>query len=105
MLFSGDALLIRGRGRTDFLNGDAATAYKSLFDNLLKLPSETAVYPGHDYNGCGVTTIGEERAHNPRLQVKSVEEYVALMDSLDLLDAKLMDIAVHANQACGQLDE
>ncbi|MFT4677615.1 MAG: sulfur dioxygenase [Patiriisocius sp.] len=86
-------------------SGDAATAYKSLFDNLLKLPSETAVYPGHDYNGRGVTMIGEERAHNPRLQVKSVEEYVVLMDSLDLPDPKSMDIAVLANQACGQLDE
>lgn len=103
MLFSGDALLIRGTGRTDFQNGDAATAYKSLFDNLLKLPIETAVYPGHDYNGRGVSTIGEERAHNPRLQVKSVAEYVALMDSLDLPDPKLMDIAVPANQSCGQL--
>lgn len=103
MLFSGDTLLIRGTGRTDFQNGDPASAYKSLFDRLLQLPADTKVFPAHDYNGWNETTIGEERAHNPRLQVKSELEYVALMNSLHLPDPKMMDVAVPANQACGQL--
>ena len=66
-VFTGDTLLIRGTGRTDFQNGDPGAAYDSLFNKLLKLPDETLVYPGHDYKGDTVSTIGEERAHNPRL--------------------------------------
>src|SRR6478752_7391209 len=83
-VFTGDTLLIRGTGRTDFQNGSARAQYDSLFNRLLKLPDETLVYPAHDYKGDTVSTIGEEKAHNPRLKVKSVEEYVSLMRSLNL---------------------
>src|ERR1700741_1246742 len=83
-VFTGDTLLIRGTGRTDFQNGDARAQYESIFGRLLRLPDETLVYPAHDYKGDTVSTIGEERAFNPRLQVRSVEEYVALMDNLKL---------------------
>ena len=79
-VFTGDTLLIRGTGRTDFQNGDARAQYESIFGRLLRLPDETLVYPAHDYKGDTVSTIGEERAFNPRLQVRSVEEYVALME-------------------------
>jgi sulfur dioxygenase len=100
-VFTGDTLLIRGTGRTDFQNGDPRDQYQSLFGKLLKLPEETLVYPAHDYKGWMVSTIGEERAHNPRLQVSSEAEYVALMRSLKLANPKQMDIAVPANLACG----
>ena len=96
-VFTGDTLLIRGTGRTDFQNGDPRAAYDSLFTKLLQLPSETLVFPGHDYNGNALSTIGEERAHNPRLQVASAEEYAAIMDGLDLADPRRMDVAVPAN--------
>ncbi|WP_339614848.1 MBL fold metallo-hydrolase [uncultured Gilvimarinus sp.] len=102
-VFTGDTLLIRGTGRTDFQNGNARDQYQSLFSNLLTLPADTWVYPGHDYKGWMVSTIGEESAHNPRLQVKDVEEYVDLMNSLDLPNPKMMDVAVPANQACGEV--
>lgn len=101
-VFTGDTLLIRGTGRTDFQNGNAYAQFDSLFHKLLKLPEETLVYPGHDYKGWTVSTIGEERAHNPRLQVKSVDEYVELMNNLKLANPKLMDVAVPANLACGK---
>jgi len=100
-VFTGDTLLIRGTGRTDFQNGDAAAQYDSLFGRLLKLPEESLVYPAHDYNGMTVSTIGEERRFNPRLQVKDKAEYVALMNGLELDNPRLMDIAVPANRACG----
>ena len=100
-VFTGDTLLIRGTGRTDFQNGDPRDQYQSLFGKLLRLPEETLVYPAHDYKGWMVSTIGEERAHNPRLQVGSEDEYVALMRSLKLANPKQMDIAVPANLACG----
>jgi glyoxylase-like metal-dependent hydrolase (beta-lactamase superfamily II)/rhodanese-related sulfurtransferase len=100
-VFTGDALLIRGTGRTDFQNGDARLAYDSLFNKLLRLPDETLVYPAHDYKGDTVSTIGEERAFNPRLQVKSADEYAALMGGLGLPDPKMMDVAVPANRAIG----
>lgn len=100
-VFTGDTLTIRGTGRTDFQNGDPEAQYHSLFDKLLQLPGETVVYPGHDYKGWTVSTIAEERAHNPRLQVKSKEEYVAIMRALKLPHPKLMDVAVPANLACG----
>ena len=103
--FTGDTLLIRGTGRTDFQNGDPRAQYESLFGRLLRLPDETLVYPAHDYKGDTVSTIGEERAFNPRLQVKSVDEYVDLMENLDLPDPKMMDVAVPANMQIGMAQE
>jgi len=100
-VFTGDTLLIRGTGRTDFQNGDAAMQYDSLFNKLLKLPEDTLVYPGHDYKGDTVSTIGEERAWNPRLQVKTRAEYVALMQALKLPNPRMMDVAVPANLHIG----
>ena len=99
--FTGDTLLIRGTGRTDFQNGDPRAQYELLFGRLLKLPEETMVYPAHDYKGDTVSTIGEEKAFNPRLQVKSVDEYVSLMNSLNLPNPKMMDVAVPANMRIG----
>lgn len=101
-VFTGDVLLIRGTGRTDFQNGDPRDSYDSIFNKLLRLPDETLVYPAHDYRGCTVSTIAEERQWNPRLQVQSVEEYVALMNGLRLPSPKLMDVAVPANLRCGR---
>jgi glyoxylase-like metal-dependent hydrolase (beta-lactamase superfamily II)/rhodanese-related sulfurtransferase len=100
-VFTGDTLLIRGTGRTDFQNGDPRAQYESIFGRLLKLPDQTLVYPAHDYKGDTVSTIGEEKACNPRLQVKSVDEYVALMNSLNLPNPKMMDVAVPANMKVG----
>jgi sulfur dioxygenase len=102
MLFTGDTLLIRGTGRTDFQNGDALAQYHSLHELLLKLPEHTEVYPAHDYKGWLKSSIGEERQHNPRLQLSSAEDYAAMMAALKLPNPKLMDIAVPANQACGK---
>src|SRR5262245_47651679 len=104
-VFTGDTLLIRGTGRTDFQNGDPRAQYASLFGRLLKLPDDTLVYPAHDCKGDTVSTIGEEKAFNPRLQVKSVEDYVALMENLNLPNPKLMDIAVPANIKVGLAQE
>jgi sulfur dioxygenase len=92
-VFTGDTLLIRGTGRTDFQNGDPRAQYESIFGRLLKLPDETLVYPAHDYKGDTVSTIGEERAFNPRLQVKSIDDYVTLMNNLNLPNPKMMDVA------------
>ena len=100
-VFTGDTLLIRGTGRTDFQNGSPRAQYDSLFNKLLKLPEETLVYPAHDYKGDTVSTIGEEKAFNPRLQVKSVDEYVDLMSKLTLPNPKMMDVAVPANMRIG----
>jgi glyoxylase-like metal-dependent hydrolase (beta-lactamase superfamily II) len=100
-VFTGDTLLIRGTGRTDFQNGDPGAQYDSLFGKLLCLPEDTRVYPAHDYNGMTVSTIGEERRHNPRLQAGSKQEYIDLMNALELDDPRLMDVAVPANRACG----
>ena len=100
-VFTGDTLLIRGTGRTDFQNGDPRAQYESLFGRLLKLPDETLVFPAHDYKGDTVSTIGEEKAFNPRLQVKSVDEYVDLMNNLNLPNPKMMDVAVPANLRIG----
>ncbi len=104
-VFSGDTLLIRGTGRTDFQNGDPRAQYDSIFGKLLKLPEETMLYPAHDYKGDTVSTIGEERARNPRLQVRSVEEYVELMNNLKLPNPKMMDVAVPANRHIGKPQE
>jgi glyoxylase-like metal-dependent hydrolase (beta-lactamase superfamily II) len=101
-VFTGDTLLIRGTGRTDFQNGNARAQYDSLFNKLLKLPEDTLVYPGHDYKGWTVSTIGEEKRYNPRLQVSSVEAYVNIMNNLNLPNPKYMDVAVPANLACGR---
>ena len=100
-LFSGDTLLINGTGRTDFQNGSSKDAYNSLFNNLLKLPEETLVYPGHDYNGKFSSTIGNEKKFNPRLQVKNVDEYVEIMSNLNLAKPKLIDINVSRNIKLG----
>ncbi|ACK51569.1 beta-lactamase domain protein [Methylocella silvestris BL2] len=100
-VFTGDTLLIRGTGRTDFQNGDPRAQYHSIFDRLLKLPDETLVYPAHDYKGDTVSTIGEERLFNPRLKVRSVDEYVDLMNNLNLPNPKMMDVAVPANMRVG----
>ena len=100
-VFTGDALLIRGTGRTDFQNGDPRAQYESIFGRLMKLPDETLVYPAHDYKGDTVSTISEERAFNPRLQVKSVDEYIELMNNLNLPNPKMMVVAVPANMRVG----
>ena len=104
-VFTGDTLLIRGTGRTDFQNGDARQQYESIFRRLLTLPDATLVYPAHDYKGDTVSTIGEEKAFNPRLQVTSVEEYVELMANLKLGNPKMMDVAVRANMKVGLVQE
>jgi rhodanese-related sulfurtransferase len=104
-VFTGDTLLIRGTGRTDFQNGDPRAQYESIFGRLLKLPEATLVYPAHDYKGDTVSTIGEEKAFNPRLQVKSIDEYVALMNGLNLPNPKMMDVAIPANMKVGYLQE
>ncbi len=100
-VFTGDTLLIRGTGRTDFQNGDPRAQYDSIFNKLLKLPENTFVFPAHDYKGDTVSTIGEEKLFNPRLKVKSIDEYVELMNNLKLPNPKMMDVAVPANMRVG----
>ncbi len=104
-VFTGDTLLIRGTGRTDFQNGDPRAQYDSIFNKLLRLPDETMIFPAHDYKGETVSTIGEEKAFNPRLQVKSIDQYVDLMRSLNLPNPKMMDVAVPANMRVGFAQE
>lgn len=101
-VFTGDVLLIRGTGRTDFQNGDAEKSWDSITNKLFALPDHTLVYPAHDYKGWTASSIGEERRHNPRLAGKTREQYVDIMHNLDLPDPKQMDVAVPANLACGQ---
>ena len=96
-VFTGDTLLINGTGRTEFQSGSPLDAYDSLFNKLLKLPENTLVYPAHDYNGKKNSTIEIEKNNNPRLQVKSKEEYAEIMNNLNLPNPKMMDIAVPAN--------
>jgi len=96
-VFTGDTLLINGTGRTDFQNGSSHDAYDSLFNRILKLPEKTLVYPAHDYNGKKYSTIENEKNNNPRLQVKSKEQYAEIMDNLNLANPKMMDVAVPAN--------
>jgi len=100
-VFTGDTLLIRGTGRTDFQNGDPGAQYDSLFNKLLVLPEETLVYPAHDYEGRTCSSIGEERRHNPRLRVASRQEYIDQMNALVLDPPRLIEVAVPANRACG----
>lgn len=102
LLFTGDTLLIRGTGRTDFQNGNPQQLYHSLHQVLLQLPPETQVYPGHDYKGWTQSTLAEEKQHNPRLQFNTVETFSDHMNNLNLPSPKLMDIAVPANRGCGQ---
>jgi glyoxylase-like metal-dependent hydrolase (beta-lactamase superfamily II)/rhodanese-related sulfurtransferase len=101
-VFTGDTLLIRGTGRTDFQNGDSRAQYESLFNKLLTLPDDTLVYPAHDYKGDTVSTIAEEKRYNPRLQVSSPDEYAEIMDNLNLANPKMMDVAVPANLQVGR---
>lgn len=101
-VFSGDVLLIRGSGRTDFQGGDPEKSWDSIVNKLFALPDDTLLYPAHDYKGWTCSSIGEEKRHNPRLAGKSKAEYVALMHNLKLPNPKLMDLAVPANLACGQ---
>jgi glyoxylase-like metal-dependent hydrolase (beta-lactamase superfamily II)/rhodanese-related sulfurtransferase len=100
-VFTGDTLLIRGTGRTDFQNGSARAQYDSIFNRLLKLPDETMVFTAHDYKGDTVSTIGEEKRYNPRLQVRSIDEYIDLMNNLKLPNPKLMDVVMPANLRVG----
>ena len=96
-IFTGDTLLINGTGRTDFQNGNSKDAYNSIFKRVLTLPEETLVYPAHDYKGNKYSSIGNEKKHNPRLQVKNAEEYSEIMDNLNLANPQMMDIAIPAN--------
>jgi len=96
-VFTGDTLLINGTGRTDFQSGSSHDAYHSLFNKLLKLPEKTLVFPAHDYNGKKHSTIENEKNNNPRLQVKSAEEYAEMMNGLSLESPEMIDIAVPAN--------
>tara|TARA_B100001057_G_scaffold309783_1_gene309829 strand:- start:6 stop:686 length:681 start_codon:yes stop_codon:yes gene_type:complete len=96
-LFSGDTLLINGTGRTDFQNGNSKDAYNSIFNKLLKLPEETLLYPAHDYKGEKVSTIGKEKKYNPRLQVDSVDQYIEIMNKLNLKKPAQIDFNVSKN--------
>ncbi len=101
-VFTGDVLLYRGTGRTDFQGGDPHKSWDSIVNKLFHLPDDTLVYAGHDYKGWTVSTIAEEKRHNPRIAGKTEAEYVAIMNALNLPDPALMDIAVPANLACGK---
>ena len=102
-LFSGDTLLINGTGRTDFQNGNAKESYNSIFNKLLKLPDETLLYPAHDYKGEKVSTIGKEKKFNPRLQVANVEEYVEIMNNLNLKKPLAIDFNIRSNLKLGAI--
>ena len=102
-LFSGDTLLINGTGRTDFQNGSSKDAYDSIFHKLLRLPNETLLYPGHDYNGIKVSTIGKEKKFNPRLQVNDVDEYIEIMNNLNLKKPDQIDFNVASNLKLGSI--
>lgn len=102
LAFTGDALFVRGCGRTDFQQGDAATLYHSVHDKIFTLPANTVVYPGHDYRGHTVSTVAEEKAHNPRLKTSiSEQQFVQIMDDLKLAHPKRIHEALPANMACG----
>lgn len=100
-VFTGDVLLIRGTGRTDFQAGDPHKSWDSIINKLFKLPDETQVFPGHDYKGWTSSSIYEEKHHNPRLAGKTEAQYVEIMRSLKLPNPKMMDLAVPANLSCG----
>lgn len=101
-VFTGDVLLIRGSGRTDFQNGDSRRSWDSIVNRLFKLPDATTVYPAHDYKGWTASSIGEEKRFNPRIAGKTEAEYVQIMQSLNLPHPRMMDVAIPANLACGQ---
>ena len=102
MIFTGDALMIRGCGRTDFPQGDSETLFRSVHEQVFTLPDETRIYPGHDYKGRTMSTVAEEKAHNPRLGGgNSVEQFVEIMANLNLSQPKKIAVAVPANQNCG----
>lgn len=101
-VFTGDVLLIRGTGRTDFQNGDAGLSYDSITQRLFPLPDETLVYPAHDYKGETCSSIGEEKRHNPRIAGRNRDEYIAIMSALNLPRPRMMDTAVPANLRCGR---
>lgn len=100
-IFTGDTLLIRGSGRTDFQSGDAGKAYDSIMQKIFSLPDETVIYPGHDYRGLTQTTVGEEKCFNPRLKHNSRDEYIRIMQEMDLPKPKKIDFAVPGNMRCG----
>ncbi len=102
-VFTGDTLLINGCGRTDFQSGSSQELYKSITEKLFTLPDDTIVYPGHDYHGKKQSTIGEEKKHNPRLAGKTMDEFVEIMDNLNLPKPKLIDQAVPANLSLGMV--
>jgi sulfur dioxygenase len=103
MVFTGDALLVRGAGRTDFQQGDARRLFRSIKEQLLTLPDECIVYPGHDYDGRMSSTIGEERRHNPRIGGEAREEdFVGYMNNLGLPHPKQLAVALPANMRAGQ---
>lgn len=101
MVLTGDALFIRGCGRTDFQSGDAGKLYDAVTQRLFTLPDETLVYPGHDYRGMMVSTIGEEKQFNPRFVGRDRDNFIQFMGSLNLPNPKKMMEAVPANQSCG----
>ena len=102
-LFSGDTLLINGTGRTDFQNGSSRDAYNSLFNKLLKLPDDTMLYPGHDYNGKLSSTIGKEKKYNPRLQVSNADQYIEIMSNLNLSKPQMIDHNISRNLKLGKI--
>lgn len=102
MVFTGDVLLIRGTGRTDFQGGDPGKSWDSIMNRLFQLPAETLVYPAHDYKGWTCSSIGEEQSHNPRLSGRTRDQYIEIMRHLELPDPRMMDVAIPANLACGQ---
>ncbi|KAE8706124.1 Persulfide dioxygenase ETHE1 [Hibiscus syriacus] len=103
MAFTGDALLIRGCGRTDFQSGNSGQLYKSVHSQIFTLPKETLLYPGHDYKGFTVTTVGDEMLYNPRLS-KDEETFISIMQNLNLAYPKMIDVALPANLVCGLQD-
>ncbi|MCU7891081.1 MAG: MBL fold metallo-hydrolase [Candidatus Thiodiazotropha sp. (ex Ustalcina ferruginea)] len=105
VVFTGDILLIRGSGRTDFQSGDPGQSYDSITHRLFTLPNETMIYPGHDYNGFTCSTVGEEKQFNPRLgNGAQRDDYIRLMQSMKLTKPDRMDSAVPGNQACGLVE-
>ena len=104
-LFTGDALLINGCGRTDFQGGDAGALFDSINNKIFTLPDETLIYPAHDYNGKRVSCVGQEKAINSRLADKTRDEFIAMMGSSNLPKPKFIDIAVPANRMCGVPEE
>lgn len=104
-LFTGDALMIGGCGRTDFQGGDAGQLYDSITERLFTFPDETLVYPGHDYRGARVSSVAQEKGSNPRLAGRTRQEFIDLMASLGLPRPRMMDEALPANLRCGRIGE